>query len=81
MYLRSVQHDLTRPVLHPLRPVDLQVVVDPKHHLLPHTSAHHVAHLGLGCLEKRRPGQTKRRVASINNQTGLGSLELVDQNQ
>lgn len=44
-HLRAVEHDLSRPILHPLRPVDDEVVVHSEHHLLPHASAHHIAHL------------------------------------
>ncbi len=47
-YLGAVQHDLPGPVLHPLCPIDHEVVVDPEHHLLPHAGAHHIAYLLAG---------------------------------
>lgn len=53
-HLRSIEHYLSWPILHPLRPIDLKVVVHSEHHLLPYASAHHVAHLQQGDTSKVR---------------------------
>lgn len=45
LYLGSIENNLPRPILHPLRAINHQVVVYPKHHLLPYAGTHHVAHL------------------------------------